>query len=446
MFGIGISQMTTALYIAGGSIIAAFLLYLLLKKIVSSLVNKTGTTLDNEILGALDKPLVIAVMVLGIYLAIKSLSLNKEVFHIVNVVVLSLFVAVLIFAINALLQGIFNWYEREIATRTKTTLDNKLIPFLRKFAILSVCFTAIVWILEITGINLPWLKSWIFTHGMRMAIIAALSMSLIFFIGRLVPAAMKPAVMRKAKNQPEEEIEKRVETLSGVLVGASEVVIIFLSSFMLLSEIGVNIAPLLAGAGVVGLAIGFGAQNIIKDVLNGFFIITENQYTIGDVVKVADVSGLVEDLSLRRTVLRDMDGIVHSVPNGDIHVSSNLTREWSRVNLNISVAYGEDLERVISVINKVGKELAGDQVWAPYIIKTPQALRVDNLGDSGIEIKILGDTKPMKQWDVTGELRKRLKIAFDVEGIEIPWPHTKMYFGNFPKAFNSPINIDKPTP
>ncbi len=147
-------------------------------------------------------------------------------------------------------------------------------------------------------------------------------------------------------------------------------------------------------------------------------------------VKIAGISGLVEDINLRRTVLRDLDGILHSVPNGEITTASNYTKDWSRVNLNISVAYGEDLDHVMAVINRVGEELDKDPQWAPLILKAPQALRVDNLGDSGIEIKILGDTQPIKQWDVMGELRKRLKKAFDEEGIEIPWPHTKVYFGS----------------
>ena len=207
---------------------------------------------------------------------------------------------------------------------------------------------------------------------------------------------------------------------------------LFAAAFMVLSELEIEIAPILAGVGVAGLAIGFGAQSLVKDLLAGLFIIMENQYRVGDVVKIADVAGLVEDINLRRTVLRDLDGIVHVVPNGEIRVASNFTKEWSRVNLNVSVAYGEDLDRVIPVINRVGKELAEDPEWAPLILKPPQVLRVDNLGESGVDIKILGDTKPIRQWDVMGELRKRLKKAFDEEGIEIPWPHTKVYFGNLP--------------
>ena len=129
---------------------------------------------------------------------------------------------------------------------------------------------------------------------------------------------------------------------------------------------------------------------------------------------------------------RDLDGIVHHVPNGEIRIASNYTRHFARVNLNISVAYGTNLDHAINVLNRVGKELAADKDWHSLIRSAPQVLRVDNLGDSGIDIKVLGDVKPLQQWAITGELRKRIKKAFDEEGIEIPWPHTKVYFGNAP--------------
>jgi len=129
-------------------------------------------------------------------------------------------------------------------------------------------------------------------------------------------------------------------------------------------------------------------------------------------------------------VLRDLDGIVHHVPNGEIRIASNFTRHFGRVNLDVSVAYDTDLDHAISVINRVGQELAEDEKWGKVIKSPPQVLRVNNLGESGIDIKILGDVKPIEQWGVMGELRLRLKKAFDAEGIEIPWPHTKVYFGN----------------
>ena len=164
--------------------------------------------------------------------------------------------------------------------------------------------------------------------------------------------------------------------------------------------------------------------------INGICIILDDYYSVGDVVKIAGTSGLVEEVNIRRTVLRDMDGIVHIIPNSEIRVASNLTRNWSRVNINIPVSYNEDIDKVFAVLNKVGSQLAQDEQFKDSIITAPQVLRVDNFADSAIEIKMLGDTKPMKQWEVTGELRKRVKKAFDEEHIEIPWPHIKIYSGD----------------
>ena len=236
----------------------------------------------------------------------------------------------------------------------------------------------------------------------------------------------------RMQGQLEEEIKQRVNTLSRVLVGTGLVIIIIIALFTILAEVGINITAALAGFGIAGIAIGFGAQSLVRDIISGFLILLENQYGVGDVVRIADIAGLVEEINLRRTVLRDLDGIVHSVPNGEVRVASNFTKGYSRVNMNISVGYGEDLDHVIEVINRVGKEMSKDPYWGSLMLTPPQVLRVDAFEDSGIAIKILGDTKPIKQWDVMGELRRRLKRAFDEEGIEIPWPHTKVYFGNIP--------------
>ena len=217
--------------------------------------------------------------------------------------------------------------------------------------------------------------------------------------------------------------------MSYIFVWASALVISVIVLFMILTELGVDITPLLASAGIAGIAIGFGAQSLVKDFVNGMFILLEDQYNVGDVVDVAGIVGQVEEVNLRRTVLRDLEGILHTVPNGEIKTSSNRTRDWARVKLDMPVAYGEDLDNVFAVINKVGKELAEDEYFKTLIKTPPQALRVQDFGDSGIEIRILGDVRPQKQWEVTGELRKRLKRAFDEEGIEIPWPHVKLYFG-----------------
>ncbi|MBI2304236.1 MAG: mechanosensitive ion channel family protein [Chloroflexi bacterium] len=269
--------------------------------------------------------------------------------------------------------------------------------------------------------------------GLRILLIAAFSFLLDMVIKRVIPGALNRALVKERGALLVEEALKRAKTLSGVATKTATVVILAIATFMALSALGIDIAPLLTGAGIVGIALGFGAQSLVKDIISGLFILLENQYSKGDVVGIAGVYGLVEDVNLRRTVLRDLDGTVHSVPNGTITTSSNLTREYSRVNINVSVAYKENLDHVIRVLNQVGQELAQDETYGPFILEAPKVLRVDALEESGLAIKILGTTKPSKQWDVMGELRKRIKEAFDREGIEIPFPH-RVIIGRPPPA------------
>ncbi|KPK64743.1 hypothetical protein AMJ83_00700 [candidate division WOR_3 bacterium SM23_42] len=271
---------------------------------------------------------------------------------------------------------------------------------------------------------------WLQVNGIRVGIIIVLGLVGYLVVKRMVPRLVRRTIVLRMKDKPASAITKRSKTISYVITNTIGVVIGIIVLFTILGQVGVNIAPALASLGVVGLAISFGAQSIIKDVINGLFILIEDQYSIGDVVKVGGIAGLVEEMNLRRTVLRDLDGIVHYIPNSEISIASNLTKEYSRVNLNVSVGYGEDLERVIDVVNRVCSQMSEEPEWKEKIIKTPQVLRVDALGDSGIEIKILGDTRPSMQWEVMGEVRRRIKTAFDREGIEIPWPHMKVYFGN----------------
>jgi len=272
---------------------------------------------------------------------------------------------------------------------------------------------------------------WLLSSGLRIAFVA-----LAAFLGyRLFKAIIRPTVKNYVKNQGKGRhskswFDKRANTLTSVLNTTTAVVVIIIVATIILSEIGVDIGPLLASAGIAGIAIGFGAQSLIKDFLSGLFIMLEDQFNVGDVIKVGETGGLVEELTLRRTVLRDLEGIVHIIPNGSINEVSNFTRDYARVKLDVPVAYGEDLDRVIEVINRVGNEMAKDDYFKSLIKTPPQVLRVENFGDSSVDIRVLGDVRAMKQWEVTGELRKRLKKTFDQEGIEIPWPHTKLYFSD----------------
>ncbi len=280
--------------------------------------------------------------------------------------------------------------------------------------------------------ELSWanVANWFIDPGIRILVIIVVGALLWFALNKFLPPIIRRTVALSKYKESKEGMEKRTNTLLYVFKGGGRVFIVIVGLMMVLDVLGVPIAPVLAGFGIAGIAIGFGAQYLIRDIIAGTFIIMENQYRVGDVARVADVTGLVEEVHLRKTVLRDLDGIVHHIPNGEIRVASNFTRHFARVNLDVSVAYGTDLDHAISVINRVGQEIAEDENWRQVIKTPPQVLRVNKLGDSGIDIKIVGDVKPMQQWATMGELRLRLKKAFDAEGIEIPWPHTKVFFGS----------------
>ena len=265
------------------------------------------------------------------------------------------------------------------------------------------------------------LNPWLLNHGVKIAAIIIATYIIRKFAKIFVERIVRKIIISDHFLTKEAE-KKREDTLIRIISGSISIVVLLMAALMVLQELGIAIGPLLAAAGIAGLAFGFGGQYLIRDVISGLFIILENQYRIGDVVCFDGTCGLVEDISLRMASLRDLDGTVHHVPHGEIKKVSNLSKHYARVNLNIGISYSSNLEHVISVVNEVGRELAEDIKWKEYVLKPPQFLRVDDFADSAIIIKILGETKPLKQWDIAGELRKRLKIAFDKEGIEIPFP------------------------
>ena len=222
--------------------------------------------------------------------------------------------------------------------------------------------------------------------------------------------------------------EQRTRTLVSLLRSVGWVIIFVITLFMVMSAVGLDLGPLLAGAGVVGLAISFGAQSLVKDVISGLFILVENQFGVGDVVRLEGVSGAVEKMTLRVVVLRDVEGVVHIVPNGQITKVSNLTRTWSRVVLDVGVAYREDPDRVMAVLREVGRELWDDPEWRPLLVEPVEVPGVESFGDSAVNVRVWAKTLPLKQWDVARELRRRIKLRFDEEGIEIPFPHQTVYW------------------
>ena len=229
------------------------------------------------------------------------------------------------------------------------------------------------------------------------------------------------------------EARKRAETLVRLLRQGVVIMVWAVGILVALREVGLEIGPILASVGVAGLAVGFGAQNLVKDVISGFFLILENQVRVGDVAIVNGTGGLVEQLNFRTIVLRDLQGTVHVFPNGSIEKLANLTQVWSAFVFNIGVAYKEDVDRVIPIMRRIGNEMRADDYFGPSILEDIEIFGVDDFADSAVVIKGRIKTLPIKQWEVGREYRRRLKQAFDREGVEIPFPHRTLYFGEQPE-------------
>ncbi len=223
------------------------------------------------------------------------------------------------------------------------------------------------------------------------------------------------------------EMQKRVNTMTRVTGSALGILIWTAAFLMVLHEMNFNVEPLIAGAGVAGVAIGFGAQSLIKDVLNGMFLLIENQIRINDAAVIDGTSGLVEEINLRTTVLRSEDGAVHVIPNGSIQKLSNLTRDFSYAVFNVTVDYGQDLDKVMKVVNELGVELRSEEPWSQTVLDPLEMLGVDRLADSGAVIKFRLRTLPMQQWTIAREMNRRLKRRFEETGIEMAFPSQTLY-------------------
>lgn len=239
--------------------------------------------------------------------------------------------------------------------------------------------------------------------------------------------------------------EKRVKTLTGMLHTIALTLLWVIAIIMSLDQIGLDITPILAGAGIAGLAVGFGAQNLVRDVINGFFMILENQVRVGDVAVVNGTGGLVEAISFRTITLRDLSGTVHIFPNGTVTTIANMTKGWSAYVMEIGVAYKEDTDKVVAVMKQVAEELQQDSTVGSKMIEPIEIMGVDKFGESEVVIKARLKTLPIEQWSVGREYRRRLKKAFDRENIEIPFPHRTLYMGEASPAFRFDASMVQPT-
>jgi small conductance mechanosensitive channel len=225
---------------------------------------------------------------------------------------------------------------------------------------------------------------------------------------------------------------KRVTTLTGLLLTLCLVAVWAIVVVICLDQVGLDVTPILAGAGIVGLAVGFGAQNLVRDVISGFFLVLENQVRVGDVAVVNGTGGLVEAITFRTIVLRDLAGVVHVIPNGAITTLANMTKDWSGYVVDVGVAYKEDTDRVVEVMREVAADLRKDPRLGPSMLEPIEVFGVDDFKESEVTIKARLKTAPMRQWDVGREYRRRLKKAFDASGIEIPFPHRSLYTASGP--------------
>ncbi len=267
-----------------------------------------------------------------------------------------------------------------------------------------------------------WLAQPVVGPLIRVGLIVVGTGLLIFMIGRVDRVIDRVLIRRLG-----EEAVRRRGTITSVTRWLIKVGILTIGAFAILRELGLDLAPLLAGAGIAGIIIAFGAQNLMKDFLGGAFVVAERQYQVGDWVRMAGVEGSVERVTLRMTSLRDLSGSLHVVPNGHGGVVTNDTHTWARALLDVEVAYKEDVDRVIEVLRDIGARMRQDETWGPRLLEPMEIPGVQSLGESGVKIRIYVKTPPEHKFDAMRELRRRIKKRFDEEAIEIPFPHRMIY-------------------
>lgn len=281
------------------------------------------------------------------------------------------------------------------------------------------------------------LSEWFMTSGLKIVFILFLA-ALALKTKKMISTRLLKVLTRQTDDL---EVQKRTQTLGSIVRYTLNILILVIATMMIMKEVGIEIGPLLAAAGIAGLAIGFGAQSLVKDVISGFFILLEDQIRVGDVIQIAGKSGLVEKMNLKTTILRDLAGNVHYVPNGQIDVVTNMTKDFSRYVFDIGVAYREDVDEVIGVIKEVDEELRNDPEYKDDILEPIEILGLDQFADSAVVIKARTTTLPIKQWRIGREFNRRLKMKFDERNIEIPFPHMTLYMGQDKEGKAPPLQV-----
>ena len=265
------------------------------------------------------------------------------------------------------------------------------------------------------------IQDWLDDHGSDIGISLVFVLIAYVLFRALFPRIARAAMMRSA-HPPDAEMEARADTIIAVVDRTARLALVLIAIITVLPEFGVNITAIVTGLGISGLALALGSQQLVRDGINGMFLLAEDQYRTGDVVTIAGVTGTVETITLRRTVLRDDDGVVHSVPNGSITVVANHTRDYAQVNLDVRVSVGEDLARVRQVIEDIRAQAQANPEARDIFLDGPRMLRLESVGDDGMTIRVTARTRPTARWEAAGELRQRLSEAFLSAGIKVPYP------------------------
>lgn len=353
------------------------------------------------------------------------------------------------------LMGVGLWLSTRFIRRLANRMEEKnkehiegierwakqLTGFIRHAVEIVAGVAALLIILSGLGIRgvpqLRWeqVAAWLTGPGLRILFVLGGAFALVRILHLLIARFAVVTVPRKGPLAEITERRKRTDTLSGLLRMVSTSVVMSVAVLIAIRELGFDIMPILTGVGIGGLAIGFGAQNLVRDLITGFFIILENQVRVGDVAIINGTGGFVEEIRLRTIVLRGLDGTVHVIPNGAITELSNMTEDFSYYVIDLGVAYKENVDRVMDVLKEIGEELQNDPAFADKILGPLEILGVDDFADSAVIIKVRIKTTPIQQWTVGRELRRRIKNTFDAQGIEIPYPHLSLYMGEASKPF-----------
>jgi moderate conductance mechanosensitive channel len=345
-------------------------------------------------------------------------------------------VAIAIVAVSAIAWLAARLAKRTIAAAIRAVLSDTLVEsspvvrgplrfvgaatFVLVFSVLLFPAFEVLGLQPRTGVHLSTLAAWTFASGLRILLIFILAYALVRTIGVLVKRF--EAELNRGTGLDALERAKRARTLGSVVNKGATVLIVAIAVVMVMKELHLDIGPVLTSAGIAGVALGFGAQWLVRDIISGFFLILEDQVRVGDVAAINGVGGLVEELNLRTIVLRDIEGTVHVFPNGAINTLANKSKDFSFYVMDLGVSYREDPDRIAALLRKIGEEMQADPSFGSFILAPIEVLGIDAFTDWALLLKVRIKTVPLKQWDVGRELRRRIKKAFDAEGIEIPFP------------------------